>query len=109
LLLPKFIGDKIILKKMKEYLCRVIDLHTAKVGYDFEKKLDKGKLDFRWEMRCRIEATIEGIRTAIDKGITQRSGGEKEAIERKSQISQILARLDGVKERLIQVQQKVSS
>ncbi len=109
LLLPKFIGERIILKKMKEYLCRVTDLHTARVGYDFEKKLDKGKLDFRWEMRRRIEATIEGIRTAIDKGMTQRSGGEKEATLRKTQVSQILTQLDGVKERLIQIQQQVSS
>jgi hypothetical protein len=60
-------------------------------------------------MRRRIEATIEGIRTAIDKGMTQRSGGEKEATERKSQVSQVLTQLDGVKERLIQIQQKVSS
>jgi len=89
-------------------LCRVTDLHTAKVGYDFEKKLDKGKLDFRWEMRRRIEATIEGIRTAIDKGMTQRSGGEKEATERKTHVSQILTQLVGVKENLIQIQQQVS-
>ena len=102
-MLPKFIGKKIILKKMKEYLCRVTDLHTARVGYDFEKRLDKGKLDFRWEMRRRIEATIEGISTAIDKGMTQRSGGEKEANERKSQVSQVLTQLDGVKEKLMKL------
>ena len=109
LLLPKFIGEKIILKKMKEYLCRVTDLHTARVGYDFEKRLDKGKLDFRWEMLRRIEETIEGISTAIEKGITQRSGGEKEATLRKTQVSQILTQLDGVKENLIQIKQQVSS
>jgi GTPase SAR1 family protein len=109
LLLPKFIGEKIILKKMKEYLNRVTDLHTAKVGYDFEKRLDKGKLDFRWEMRRRIEATIEGIRNAIDKGMTQRSGGEKEATERKTHVSQVLNRLNSVKDKLIRIQQQVSS
>lgn len=109
LLLPKFIGEKIILKKVKEYLQRVIDRHTARVGCDFEERLDKSKLDFRWEMRLRIEATIEGISTAIDKGMTQRTRGEKEANERKSQLSQVLSQLDGVKERLIQIQQQVSS
>lgn len=109
LLLPKFIGERIILKKVKEYLQRVIDRHTARVGCDFEERLDKSKLDFRWEMRLRIEATIEGISTAIDKGMTQRTRGEKEANERKSQLSQVLSQLDGVKERLIQVQQQVSS
>ena len=109
LLLPKFIGERIILKKVKEYLQRVIDRHTARVGCDFEERLDKSKLDFRWEMRLRIEATIEGISTAIDKGMTQRTRGEKEANERKSQLSQVLSQLDGVKERLIQIQQQVSS
>lgn len=109
LLLPKFIGEKIILKKMKEYLGRVTGLHAARVGYDFEKRLDKSKLDFRWEMLRRIEVTIEGIRTAIDKGITQRSGGEKEATDRKGQILQILSQLEGVKEKLIQIEQEVSA
>jgi GTPase Era involved in 16S rRNA processing len=109
LLLPKFIGERIILKKVKEYLQRVIDRHTARVGCDFEERLDKSKLDFRWEMRLRIEATSEGISTAIDKGMTQRTRGEKEANERKSQLSQFLSQLDGVKEKLIQIQQQVSA
>ena len=109
LLLPKFIGERIILKKVKEYLQRVIDRHTARVGCDFEERLDKSKLDFRWEMRLRIEATIEGISTAIDKGMTQRTRGEKEANERKSQVLQILSQFDEIKEKLIQIQQKVSA
>jgi len=109
LLLPKFIGERIILKKVKEYLQRVIDRHTARVGCDFEERLDKSKLDFRWEMRLRIEATIEGISTAIDKGMTQRTRGEKEAHERKSQVLQVLSQFDEIKEKLIQIQQQVSS
>ncbi|MDP2755700.1 MAG: dynamin family protein [Nitrospirota bacterium] len=109
LLLPKFIGERIILKKVKEYLQRVIDRHTARVGCDFEERLDKSKLDFRWEMRLRIEATIEGISTAIDKGMTQRTRGEKEANERKSQVLQVLSQFDEIKEKLIQIQQQVSS
>jgi GTPase SAR1 family protein len=104
LLLPKFIGEKIILKKMKEYLSRVTDLHAARVGYDFEKRLDRAKLDFRWEMLRRIEATIEGIRNAIDKGISQRSGGKKEADERKNQVSQIINQLDNIKGKLLEIQ-----
>jgi hypothetical protein len=108
LLLPKFIGEKIILKKMKEYLSRVTDLHSARVGYEFERRLERAKLDFRWEMLRRIEATIEGIRNAIDKGMTQRSGGEKEATERKAEVSQIIDRLDAVKGKLVDIQQNVT-
>ena len=108
LLLPKFIGEKIILNKMKEYLTSVTDLHAARVADEFEKRLEKAKLDFRWEMLRRIEATIEGIRNAINKGITQRTGGEEKAIERKKQVADILNQIDEVKEKLFEIQKKVS-
>jgi len=106
LALPKFIGDKIILKKMTGYLHRVIDLQSARIGYDFEKRLDKSKLDFRWEMLQRIEATIEGIGTAVEKGLTQRSKGEEELEKRKRELSETAKRLDGVKEKLMKIKEQ---
>lgn len=82
LALPKFIGDKIILKKMQDYLVRIVDLQLGRSGNDFESRIQKSKLDFRWEMRQRIEATIEGIGTAVEKGMTQRSRSEAGAKRR---------------------------
>ncbi len=35
--------------------------------YNFAERLDKSKLEFRWEMLQKIEATIEGIETAIKR------------------------------------------
>jgi GTP-binding protein EngB required for normal cell division len=105
LLLPKFIGEKIIIKKMKEYLYWVIDVQTARVGYDFEQRLEKSKLDFRWEMLQRIEATIEGIGAAIEKGMTLRSRSENEATERRKQVSDGLARFDEIKDRLMKLRE----
>jgi FKBP-type peptidyl-prolyl cis-trans isomerase 2 len=104
-LLPKFIGEKIIIKKMKEYLYWVIDVQTARVGYDFEQRLEKSKLDFRWEMLQRIEATIEGIGAAIEKGMTLRSRSENEATERRKQVSDGLARFDEIKDRLMKLRE----
>jgi hypothetical protein len=93
----KFIGEKIILKKMKEYLNRVITMQLARIGCDFEERLVKSKLDFRWEMLERIKATIEGIGAAIDKGMSQRSKSERDATGRKNEVSDVLARLDNIK------------
>jgi GTPase Era involved in 16S rRNA processing len=107
--LPKFLGDRIILKKMKEYLFEMIDMQGGRVRYDFAERLDKGKLDFRWEMLQRIEATIEGISSAIEKGMAQRSKGEKDVEERKAVLLEEGKRMNEIKERLIQIQQKVSS
>lgn len=109
LLLPKFIGEKIILKKMKEYLQRIIDLQYAKAGCDFEERLDKSKLTFRWEMFQRIEATIEGISKAIEKGMNQKSKGEEAIEAQKAVLMKVEKRMGDVQEKLIKIKQKISA
>jgi len=108
LLLPKFIGKKIIRKKTKEYLQRVVDLHYAKAGCEFEERLDRSKLSFRWEMFQRIEATLEGISKAIEKGMNQKSKGEQAVEEQKAVLIETEKKMNDIKERLIQIQQKIS-
>ncbi len=109
LILPKFIGEKLIIKKVKEYLNRVIDIQTAKVGVDFEERLNKSKLDFRWEMFQRIDATIEGIAKAIEQGMSMKDKGEQAFEERKTVLIDTEKRLNEVRERLMHIRQKVSS
>lgn len=107
LLLPKFIGEKIIFKKVKEYLHRVIDLQSASAGHDFERRLDKSKLAFRWEMFQRIEATIEGISKAIEKGMIQKSMGEEAVEEQKAVLIEVEKRMDEIKNRLERIKKDV--
>jgi len=108
LLLPKFIGEKIILKKVREYLQRVIDIQTARAGSDFEQRLNKSKLDFRWEMFQRIDATLEGISKAIEKGMSQKSKGEKAVEERKAMLLETEIRMNEIKDKLVSIRQQVS-
>jgi ribosome biogenesis GTPase A len=103
LALPKFIGDKIVLKKMQEYLQRVVTMQAARAGTDFEERLDKSTLDFRWEMFQKIDATIEGIASAIEKGMTQRSKGAQEVEERKRLLAETTGKLDEIKGRLVRI------
>jgi GTPase Era involved in 16S rRNA processing len=100
LALPKFIGDKVILKKMQEYLVRAVDLQLGRSGNDFQERIDKSKLDFRWEMLQRIEATIEGIGTAVEKGLTQRNRSEEEVEKGRWELSESLRALDETRNRL---------
>lgn len=107
--LPKFVGDKIILKKMKEYLREMIDTQSGRVRFDFAERLDKSKLDFRWEMYERIEATIKGISSAIEKGMSQKSRGEKAIEERKAVLLETEQKMNKIKDILIEIRQKVPS
>ncbi|MFN3478932.1 MAG: dynamin family protein [Thermodesulfovibrionales bacterium] len=107
LALPKFIGDRIIMKKMKEYLLQVIDVQSGRVRYDFAERLDKSKLEFRWDMLQRIDATIEGIETAIKKGMEQRNRGEKEVEERKQILLETSQKLNEIGDRLMYIKEQV--
>ena len=100
LALPKFIGDRLIHGKMKEFLSQVIDIQSGRARHDFTERLDKSKLDFRCEMLRRIEATMEGISSAIRTGMNRRSKGEQEVGLRKEAISLASGKLDNINGKL---------
>jgi GTP-binding protein EngB required for normal cell division len=107
LALPKFIGDKIILKKMKQYLQKIVTMQAAGIGYDFEQRLGKSRLDFQWEMLQKIDATIEGISAAIGKGMTQRTKSEQEVEARNQSLARTAEKLDIITTRLIAIKAQV--
>jgi GTPase SAR1 family protein len=106
--LPRFLGDKIIIKKMRNYLHHVIEMQSGRMRSDFADRLDKSKLDFQWEMHQKIDATIEGIGTAIENGINRRTQGEHEVQARKQtllescrKLGEIRNRVSGIREHLM--------
>ncbi len=107
LALPRFISSTIILKKIHEYMHQMIDQQSGRIRFDFAERLDKSKLDFRWAMLQRIEATIEGISTAIEKGMNQRNKGEKEVEKRKQALSETAQKLDDARDNLLAIKNRI--
>lgn len=101
LALPSFIGKRIIMRGMRDFLTEVIDRQAGRLRHDFASRLDKSKLGFRWAMLQRIESTIEGIETAITRGINQKTKGEAEAEERRSAIVEKAERLSELSDKLV--------
>ena len=104
-----FVGDRIILKKMKAYLLEMIDTQGGRLRFDFAERLDRGKLDFRWEMFQRLEATVKGISSAIEKGMSRKEKGEQAVGERRAVLSETEDRMNEIRKRLIEIQQQVSA
>ncbi len=105
--LPKFLGDRLILKGVKGFAPQVIDQQAGRFRYDFIERLDKSRLDFRWEMLQRIEATVGGIESAVAKGVEMRGRGEKEADKRGLALAGAASRLDEIKGRLADIKEGV--
>lgn len=106
--LPRFISDRIFLKNSKEFMLEMIDKQGGRIRFDFTERLDKSKYDFRWKMLQRIETTIEGISSAIHKGMTDKSKGEASVEKRKQELLLTVHQIEGIKARLLEIQRNIA-
>lgn len=107
LALPKFIGDRILLRKIREFIPRVIDVQGGRVRYDFGERLGKSTVDFKREMLRKIDDTVEGISRAIRMGMEKKSRGEEEVKRRTEAIRGSSERLEGISDCLLRIRQEV--
>jgi GTPase Era involved in 16S rRNA processing len=96
-------ANRRILNKRKEHMYETINMQAGRVRYDFIERLNKGKQKLRQEMLRRMEATVEGISQAMEKGMHQRSQSEKEMKERLSALSDGLIKMDAIREELTDI------
>lgn len=67
--LPKFIGDSLVLKTTLKYAEELTDTQAGRLRYDFTQRLDKSMNNFRKQMLERIDTTLKGIEVAVKKGL----------------------------------------
>ena len=107
---PKFISDRF--KKIKDYILRqanrrifkkvrgsmlqMIDMQAGRLRYDFRERITRSTLEFRREMLQRLDATIGGLGSAIEKGMLQSSEGEQEARTRQAVVIVEAAKLEEI-------------
>lgn len=103
-ILPRFISNRIFLKNTKKFMLEMIDKQGGRIMFDFRKRLDKSKYDFRWKMLQGIETTIEGISSAINKGMAEKSKDEISLKKKKKDLSETACKIDEIKSRLFEVQ-----
>ncbi|RMG73624.1 MAG: hypothetical protein D6710_03050, partial [Nitrospirae bacterium] len=99
-LMPRFLSNKIIYKNMKNYLLEMIERQAGRIRWDFVDRLQKSRLEFRWQMLGRIDETIKGIKEAIEKGIEYQKQSKEELKRRQQEIEAELRSLRNIKERV---------
>jgi len=105
--LPRFISGKIIFKKAREYLKEMIEMQGGRIRWDFVKRLDRSTLEFRQEMLQRIEHTIRGIRSAIDKGMDEKTRGEDAVKRRAEEITGLRQTIEQTTQRILDIQNAI--
>ncbi len=67
--LPKFLGDRLILKDASKYARELADTQAGRVRYDFAQRLDKSMRVFEKSMCEQLTVTSTHIESAVEKGL----------------------------------------
>lgn len=82
-LLPKNISQKMVLRDLKRKLPEIIDRNCGRVRADFAQRLQNSHLQFRWELGLKIDATREGIESAIRNTMELKQKSQQALSERR--------------------------
>jgi GTP-binding protein EngB required for normal cell division len=86
LALPKLIGDRIVIARMRKLAVDLVDMQAGRIRYDIEERLKGNMQEFSRQLLNRIEATVSGIEMAVESGLTLRQRGETEAAARRTEL-----------------------
>jgi GTP-binding protein EngB required for normal cell division len=98
--LPKFLGDALILKSAQRYGRELTDTQSGRVRYDFAQRLDKSMRDFKVAMLERIDATLDGIATAVKKGVETGAESTAQVADSARELAANMERLKNLAARL---------
>jgi GTPase SAR1 family protein len=103
LALPKLIGDRIVIARMRKLALDLVDMQAGRIRYDIEERLKANLREFCRQLLGRIEATVSGIETAVESGLALRDRGEAEMAGRRNALMRSIESMASVEMRIKQI------
>lgn len=94
LALPRFIGDRMILRRAREAAIDAVRTQSGRVRYDFQQRLERSTLAFETTMLTNVATVLEGLDRALREGTARQQSGEAKAGARRQSIQASLRRLE---------------
>ncbi|GKT07941.1 dynamin family protein [Desulforhabdus sp. TSK] len=101
------VANRLIFNKRKQHMLETIDMQAGRMRADFLRRLTRGKHAFRRQILERIDATMEGISLAIEKGMDARTRGEREAALQGKLLSEKMEHLEKLRHQLAGMEKMV--
>jgi hypothetical protein len=86
LMLPRLIAARLIAKRATATAVELIEVQGGRIRYDLEERLKKSVQDAQRQMLRQIDATVTGIETAIEGGVTLRLRSAGQVAVRSAQL-----------------------
>jgi hypothetical protein len=101
------VANRLIFNKRKQHMLETIDMQAGRMRADFLHRLTRGKQAFRRQILERIDATMEGISQAIEKGMDARTRGERETALQGKLLSEKMEHLEKLRHQLSSMEKMV--
>lgn len=98
--LPKALGDRWVLKRIRALALEYADMQAGRVRYDFAQRLERSARDFKRSIAAEIEATVTGVEAAVTKGARRGEAAAQELAQREQALTPALGRLGEAQARL---------
>jgi len=100
LALPGEIGRRLVLKAMRDFAEEAVNRQLGRVRHDFIQRLERSKKDFGWEIQKRVSMAVDGIESAVKKGIELRAKSQSEVEARTHVLSSMIESIDAISEKI---------
>lgn len=75
--LPGFLFRRVVLSRMLEQCREQLDRNAGRIRYDFLERIEKNLRRFRDELFSKIDATLMGIESALERAVLESGAGEE--------------------------------
>jgi GTPase SAR1 family protein len=107
--LPGFLFRRMALKRMREQCREELERNAGRIRNNFLGRIEKSIKKFRDELLSKIDVTLIGIESAIERAILEREAGEEKIIYRKKNLEEQVDALSQVRMNLINLEEKILS
>jgi small GTP-binding protein len=105
--LPGFLFRKMALRRMLEQCREELDRNAGRIRYDFLERIEKSLQKFRNELFSRIDATLIGIESALERALVERQAGEEKVTLAKSNLEEQAAVLNRIRMNLTKLEREL--
>lgn len=100
LALPRFIGERMILRRALEAAVDAVRTQSGRVRYDFQQRLERSALAFETAILANAATVLQGLDRALREGAARQRSGEADAGPRRESIHASLRRLEAAQSEL---------
>jgi hypothetical protein len=93
-LLPRSVGQNLVLKRLLSRLPQRVDANCGRIRYDMVRRVKDSFLHFRSRLRNLVEETAGGIEKAARSALEQRTQTREAQLRREEALRQVVAQCD---------------